>query len=275
MVSCSWTKLLLDSSAKPTPFDDPNLSDAIEDGRLRLPTNRNAQGVAADFLREVYQHLEKKLIKQMGASTFKSTPMDCWLTVPAVWSDQAQNATKAAAMMAGFGSRRDDTISIITEPEAAAVAVLKSTARPDAINPPAPGDNILICDCGGGTVDITTYTILQTSPSPVFEELCVGNGGKCGSTSIDRNLEQLMRERFGMAYDEIDMRRKGPGSRFMSSWESVKLSFGDTSDDRVQEIGPLNMRNVPESPWYNAVESMVLLTRYDGFLVCPRSRSII
>lgn len=66
------------------------------------------------------------LVKQIGENYLQSTPMDCWLTVPAVWSDAAQNMTKIAAQAAGFGSREKDSIHLITEPEAAAISVLKS-----------------------------------------------------------------------------------------------------------------------------------------------------
>lgn len=38
------------------------------------------------------------------------------------------------------------------------------------------GENILVCDAGGGTVDISTYKIVATTPSLVFDEICVGIG---------------------------------------------------------------------------------------------------
>ncbi|PPJ53004.1 hypothetical protein CBER1_11214 [Cercospora berteroae] len=157
--------------------------------------------------------------------------MDCWLTVPAVWSDQAQNATKATAKEAGFGSRPGDSISLIPEPEAAAVAVLKNIVRPDALSKPQIGETILICDCGGETVDITSYTIDQVEPTPIF-----------------RN---------------IGVHRKGPGSNFMNKWEIVKRQFGDVGDDRTHTLGPLNLKGVAESKWYDEEEGMVRLTKDD------------
>lgn len=96
-------------------------------------------------------------------------------------------------------------------------------------------------------------------------------GGKCGATSVDRNLHWLMHQRFGVAWDEIEMRRKGPGSRFMSAWESVKRGFGSHSDSQVREIGPLNLRNVGSSHFYDSNESMVLLTRCDDNPGSPKS----
>ena len=137
MVMCSWTKLLLDASTKPAENDDPRLRSDIENHRLRLPSHRDAQGVVADYLRELYAHLQTKVIKDLGKEVFDSTPMDVWLTVPATWSDHAQNSTKEAALEAGFGGRPGDTISIMFEPEAAAVAVLKQMTHPEALNKPS------------------------------------------------------------------------------------------------------------------------------------------
>jgi molecular chaperone DnaK (HSP70) len=134
MISCSWTKLLLDADASIQESDDPELKAAIDEGHLRLPPNVPAQRVVADFLGHVYKHVEAKLVKELGQDVFDSTPMDCWLTVPAVWSDKAQAITKAAATTAGFALRTGDTISVIPEPEAAAIAVLRSMARSESLN---------------------------------------------------------------------------------------------------------------------------------------------
>lgn len=137
MVMCSWTKLLLDASTRPAENDDPRLASQIDECRLRLPSHRDAKGVATDFLRELYAHLEYRLVKSLGQNVLDSIPMDVWLTVPAVWSEQAKNATKDAAKEAGFGARPGDTISVISEPEAAAVSHLTEVTKPDTMNKPA------------------------------------------------------------------------------------------------------------------------------------------
>ena len=71
-----------------------------------------------------------------------------------------------------------------------------------------------------------------------------------------------MSQRFGAAWDQIEERRKGPGSRFMDQWERVKRSFGDAGDDRVQEL-QLNIRGATDSQWYDEDENMVKLTKAD------------
>ena len=86
-------------------------------------------------------------------------------------------------------------------------------------------------------------------------------GGKCGATSIDRSLHELMSSRFGAAWDDVEFRRKGPGSNFMNKWEYVKRQFGDQGDERVQEIGPVRLRGVPDSQYYDEDEGMVRLCK--------------
>jgi len=125
MKAYSWTKLLLDDADAKTKYDDPTLDQIAGDGILELPPFRNAQGVCRDFLAEVRKPVFSRLEKEWGREFFSLTPIECGITIPAIWSDKAKNATRAAAIAAGFTSRLGDSINVIPEPEAAAVATLK------------------------------------------------------------------------------------------------------------------------------------------------------
>jgi hypothetical protein len=133
--SYSWTKLLLDKNAAVGEHDDPSLSGIVGPGMFRLPSFRDAPGVCEDFLHEVYLFVSKMLRQQLTDSTFEKTPMECWITLPAIWSDEAKAATLTAARNAGFGHKPKDEVFTIAEPEAAAIATLKKYAEPDALNP--------------------------------------------------------------------------------------------------------------------------------------------
>lgn len=135
LISYSWTKLLLDENASVGEHDDPALSRMAGSGMLKLPAFRQAAGVCEDFLREVYVHISRKLRLEMTDLTFDSTPMECWITLPAIWSDEAKDATLAAAKGAGFGDRIGDEVFTIAEPEAAAIATLTRFSRPGSFNP--------------------------------------------------------------------------------------------------------------------------------------------
>lgn len=135
LISYSWTKLLLDKNAVAGEYDDPALSNMSGHGMMKLPHFRDAEGVCEDFLHELYMYMSSKLCQQMTASTFENTPMECWITLPAIWSEEAKDATLQAARKAGFGNRPKDEIFTIAEPEAAAIATLKRYSVPDALNP--------------------------------------------------------------------------------------------------------------------------------------------
>ncbi|PMD64400.1 actin-like ATPase domain-containing protein [Hyaloscypha bicolor E] len=240
MVSYSWTKLLLDKNAPKGKYDDPTLAKIARKGMLELPRGKSAQDVCEDYLREVRKYVFARLDKEKGEDFMKLTPMECWITVPATWLDEAQDATRQAAIGAGFASRTMDSINVIPEPEAAAICALKKLTVPGTQDSLKTGDNIMICDCGGGTVDLTTYSITATYPVLEFEELVVGEGGKCGATYIDRNLHTLMTQRFGDSFTKLDAKKTGPGSKFMQSFERVKRDF-PKGFDKEKGIGPLKL----------------------------------
>ncbi|KAF2462663.1 uncharacterized protein BDR25DRAFT_320566 [Lindgomyces ingoldianus] len=234
MVSYSWTKLLLDQSALPSEYDDPDLKKAAADGLMRLPPGKRPVDVVADYLTGLYR-MFTQAIREIGLLADDELtlpmPMEFWLTVPATWSEEAKWATRSAAIRAGFANRPGDEINLIAEPEAAAHLALKDSIH-NVNNLVKEGTGILVCDCGGGTVDITTYTIEEVSPRLKLKESCVGVGGKCGGTYVDRNLYRLLTERYGSAFTSLPPERTGPGSRFMQQFESKKKNFASVASSR-------------------------------------------
>ncbi|KAF3937163.1 hypothetical protein ABW19_dt0200561 [Dactylella cylindrospora] len=123
-------KLLLDKNATSATFDDPDLKDDIEKGNIALPSNKTVEEVTSDYLKQLYNHIIRTLEGKLG-DVLGVTEIKFWLTKPAVWSDEAETQTLRAAKAAGFGSRPNvkDEISLILEPEAAALATITSLAR--------------------------------------------------------------------------------------------------------------------------------------------------
>ena len=73
-------------------------------------------------------------------------------------------------------------LQIVSEPEAAATYVLKAMDPHDV----KVGDTFVICDAGGGTVDLISYSVTSLKPVLEVEEAAAGNGGLCGSTYLNR-----------------------------------------------------------------------------------------
>ena len=257
MKSYNWTKLLLDKRARLTEFDDPSLSNVEGTGLLSVPDSMSPTEVVSDYLERLYQTFMDYVVRRISREVVNVTPMEFWFTVPAIWSDQAKDATRTAAMAAGFGSRNIDKLFMIPEPEAAGVATLKTIAEGAAVVTASPGDGILICDCGGGTVDITSYRLVALDPVLEFEELVEGIGGKCGSTYIDRELITWMSRMFGSKFDSLPFEKIGPGSRFMREFQSQKHDFGYTDERNKQYETTLVMPRAGDGEFYDSDESTV------------------
>lgn len=226
-------------------------------GMFKLPIDMDATTTCTAYLEPLYQHTMTHLEKRFSEEGMTITPIEFWFTVPAIWSDKAKASTKLAASRAGFGSRQCDKIFMITEPEAAAVAALKSLSRGElGQDQLVPDTGILICDCGGGTVDITTYRIKETKPKLNFEELIEGMGGKCGSTYIDRKFHSWLAEVFGQEFKELSFDKKGPGSRLMREFELIKRDFGAIHDPN-QEFEVTLVMKAKDSMNYDKDESLV------------------
>jgi hypothetical protein len=130
-----------------------------------------------DFLTAVRKHVLKDLEASYSMRSSR-IGIDWMITVPAIWSSDAKNATKECAIAAGMGS--EHKLLMTTEPEAAANHSL------DLLRPYlSVGEEIMILDAGGGTVDLITYLVTQLEPFQV-EESGVCTGGKCGAVFINR-----------------------------------------------------------------------------------------
>lgn len=54
------------------------------------------------------------------------------------------------------------------------------------------GTKIMVLDCGGGTVDITTHNVVSVSPV-ALEELHEPTGGPWGSTMVDKKFNGFLK----------------------------------------------------------------------------------
>ena len=217
-------KLFLDRNQKLPHFISP-----LETAAQLRSYRKTVSDAVADYLTEIYKHTMDTLRKRYGDSFVRTAKVEFVLTVPAVWSDSAKNATLMAAERAGMG--RSSELRLISEPEAAAVYTLKAI-QPNHLKL---GDNFIVCDAGGGTVDLIAYRITNLAPLRV-EESVVGTGGLCGSAFLNYRFEDHVKARLGEER-YTQMREKKPktwnmGLKYFE--EFVKRNFND--EDTDQEV---------------------------------------
>lgn len=184
-------KLLLDPD-QPRPIYVPAVDTKAELQRLGKP----ATAVAADFISALWTHASANIESKYPKDYFNLLKKRFVLTVPAVWSEKAQDATlrvsallflsyphpnqksiracaelivfirNQAARNAGLAP-----VKLIKEPEAAALFTLHHMGDKGL----AVGDAFVVCDAGGGTVDLISYEITSLKPFELKE--LVGSKG--------------------------------------------------------------------------------------------------
>lgn len=198
-----------------------------EDGPPDYP-GKSSVDVVSDYLTELRKSFYEGLTKQYGQVLLSTLRKELVVTVPAVWSERAKDLTLKAVKNAGFGAQ---TISLVTEPEAAAVYTLKGMTEGANKDDVRVGDHFVMCDAGGGTVDLISYKITQTSPAFRIEEAAVGSGDKCGATYVDREFLSWLETWIGSDnYKAIPAFKTRHGSQMMNTFETLKQYFSGEED---------------------------------------------
>ena len=247
-------KLFLDRNQKLPHFVSP-----LDTAAQLRKYERTVMDAVSDYLTQIYKHTMDTLTKRYGETFMNMTKVQFVLTVPAVWSDSAKNATLQAAERAGMGNIHD--LKLISEPEAAAVYTLRAI-QPNHLKV---GDNFIVCDAGekftpknplllssplfgfhifrrflmnltpgGGTVDLIAYKITQLSPLRV-EESAVGTGGLCGSAFLNYRFEDHVKNRIGEErYNTMREKKAKTWNMGLKYFEEfVKRNF---NEDEHQEV---------------------------------------
>ncbi|KAK8104361.1 uncharacterized protein PG998_011394 [Apiospora kogelbergensis] len=187
-----WFKLLLMDKATIPGYlsDSTHLHEAQQ---MLNHMGKDATTVTADYLKLLWNHAITEIKREKGAGLVESTPFHVILTVPAVWPETARNRMRQAAERAGILDNRlvgATSLKFISEPEAAAISILYSDFddRPGVEK----GTRFIVCDCGGGTVDIISYEVVKVRPELKIQECNIGNGGLCGATFLDQAFHKTL-----------------------------------------------------------------------------------
>lgn len=184
---------------------------------IELPFDLSSADVIHDFLSAIYKHVMATLHRRVDRVVIQQAIVSFALTVPAIWSDLARKKIHDAATRAGM--EQPSPLQIYSEPECAAVYALKDLDDIDSLRT---NNRILVCDAGGGTVDVVTYEILQISPLTITE-CTVGTGDYCGSTFVDREFEDLFKRRM-RPYQSLSTLLTQQAVR---NFEAAKVAFRD------------------------------------------------
>jgi molecular chaperone DnaK (HSP70) len=192
-----WTKLQLDST------QTGEAAKVLEEQQSSVQSlAKQPVDIIADFLRHVKDHFIKTLDDEYQREIWSTLPITLVVTVPAVWSDAAKDRTLQAIHQAGFNNVGFPALKqtlLTTEPEAAAIYTIKTLRGTTQDQRLAIGDGFIMCDMGGGTVDLISYRVSELQPT-VVEEATVGTGHQCGGSFIDRAFLKWLERRLGTTH---------------------------------------------------------------------------
>lgn len=128
---------------------------------------KSPQEVCKDYLDKIVDVLLERIagafLNPLAAQTL---PVDLILSHPAIWNEHEKKQTFQAVTAAFRPAKFPHlgAISFISEPEACALYTLK-TAQLQAQDRLRPGEVVIVCDAGGGTVDFACYQVESTVPT--------------------------------------------------------------------------------------------------------------
>lgn len=189
-----WTKLELEN--QPTG-EAAKVQQETSSAALGL--HKQPVDIIADYLSQVKAHLIQNLDQKYGKELWRTLSITLVITMPAVWSDRAKARTRQAVDRAGFNSAQFPGLKDIiaaTEPECAAIYTIHSLRDTVHDSKCKTGDSFIVCDMGGGTVDLISYRVLKCEPTRI-EEATIGSGGQCGGTFVDRAVLKWLEGKLG------------------------------------------------------------------------------
>ncbi|KAF9170668.1 hypothetical protein BGX21_005119 [Mortierella sp. AD011] len=157
-----------------------------------LPRAINPQNAISDYLRALHTHAIGEIFKN-SAGGFNQSHIQYCLTVPAMWTDAAKGVMRQTAIQAGLIQPSDPAhrLLLVSEPEAAAMYCERKCEQFNLRH----GDRFMICDAGGGTVDLIVFQVDYSSGTRHLIEVTRGSGASCGSGFLDENFSNLVRHK--------------------------------------------------------------------------------
>lgn len=167
--------------------------------------------IIAEYLKNFDEKIKSILKEEYRIST-KKMNIKYVITVPAMWTETGKATMIEAAIKAGLvKNTQNRSLQLITEPEAAALScenLMKKQLGDDFYKESL---NFIVCDAGGGTVDLVTFSqvIEKNEDGEEFgtiRQIGNGTGGTCGAVHLNRNFRNLVEkfytEVMGLKYEK-------------------------------------------------------------------------
>ncbi|CRK56805.1 heat shock 70kD protein 12B [Alloactinosynnema sp. L-07] len=205
--------------------------DDAEPGRYRSMALDDREDDPEELITKFLGCLFRHVLADLQASGYEETDTRWCITVPAIWNEHQKAIMRRCAQRAGF-PHEDGRLILAYEPEAAAqharvtnVMVTDADGQSrEVFN--VPGRRFIVCDCGGGTVDLTSY---QIEPDRSMIEMGSVSGEARGAKYVNKAIEeQVLVPRLGglALYAKLQEHCPEGIEDLLAAWERAKLNIG-------------------------------------------------
>jgi hypothetical protein len=198
-------------------------------GARSISSPQDAYPLVVEYLRRIYA----TALEEIERSGYLEDQIRWCVTVPAIWDEHEKQLMRDAAEAAGM-PKDPDRLLLAIEPEVAALHCQIHLARvlgsrEDRLDITADGQRFTVVDCGGGTVDITSYRVQRSGADnrPRLAQIARATGGKLGSEYINQAfLDQILEDRFGGPEVISQIRERCPHAlgEMVDAWENYKVT---------------------------------------------------
>ncbi|TGJ86878.1 hypothetical protein E0Z10_g1906 [Xylaria hypoxylon] len=240
-----WFKLLLVrvEDLKPEVRDSKFL---VRARAMMEESGRTAVDLVADYLRLLWEHITSTVDRARGETIVEALPIHVVITVPAIWESYERRAMEDSAKKAGILKYRlagATKLTFAPEPEAAALSTLHEQG-----SGVRPGNVYIVCDAGGGTVDLISYEVKSTKPI-VLAEAVEGTGRLAGGIFIDETFEQMCKGRLKHKWNQLS--KAGLRDVMKNEWE-----YGIKPQFRPGKVGKTHIVSLPAELFRETASSL-------------------
>ncbi|CAN0121804.1 unnamed protein product [Ectocarpus sp. 12 AP-2014] len=206
-----------------------------EDQKTRLPLIY-VVSLALEYIKDVVINR----LNKVDSHTLKACDIQWVLTVPAIWSSFGTTFMRTAALKAGLIQQENDMehLRLCLEPEAACLTV---EHHHRSVRKWENGMKVMVLDCGGGTIDITTHHVVSTVPLGL-EELEEPAGGPWGSTTADVKFKLFIKELLRCTDEQwAKLDKSTEMFELMADWEAKKTDHYPGKNVWISVAGMLDL----------------------------------
>ncbi|KAM4063745.1 Hsp70 family chaperone [Hirsutella rhossiliensis] len=237
---CEWFKLGLCPEVEgERAVKGPPLHQDVLPAALNPVKGRECKKLVTEYLKHLHGATENYLGKTYD-SNICGLPREYIVTVPAMWSERARQATSDCAAKAL--QTDPNKIQIVVDSKAAGLCALANMPQVGLEE----GDTFVICDAGGITVDLASYTIKALSPHIQLDKSSDPWGGLCGSVFLDMTfVHYIQKELDGYVPNWEDKKNQKWLNSMREQFETrIKKDFtGEGPDDQVYQMDAFERRD--------------------------------